>query len=428
MDRRVARATRIFLVAAFCTAAHAGAARAEQEKGAAVEAVQPWAYKRLERAYAALHEERYEDTLAALDEMKDNPKLNGHERSLMWQTYGYVYSARDEYAGAVESFERCLAAGGLAEQAELQTRYNLAQLYVMLERYDDAIGAFDYWFARTRNPAPTAYYMMAMAHVQKGEREAALRWAEKAIEASPAPRESWLQLLVALRLEAKRYAETVPVLDQLLARYPKKNYWVQLSAVYSELGAHEKALATLELAHLQGLLTEGNELMGLAQLYLYNQIPYRAAEVLEEGIESGAIEATSRAWQLLADSWLHARERERALPPLVRAAELAEDGNVYMRLAQVQVEQERWSEARQAIEAALAKGGLDRPGHAHLLLGIACASEKRWSEAEESFHSAERFEETEKVARHWLEHLASQRDVELQEQRQASGGDAEKKA
>jgi tetratricopeptide (TPR) repeat protein len=406
----------------------AGEEIGENVQTKAAEAVQPWAYKRLDRAYAALSDERYDDVVAALDEMKENPKLNSYERALMWQTYGYVHSARDEYAEAAESFEKCLAAGGLAGQAALQTRYNLAQLYVMLERYDDAIGQFQYWFERVRNPSPTAYYMMAMAQVQKGEPDEALRWAEKALEKSQAPRESWLQLVVALRLEAKKYAEAAPLLEQLVARYPKKNYWLQLSGVYSELGEHEKALATLELAYEQKLLTQGNELMGLAQLYLYNQIPYRAAEVLSEGLESGAIEQTSRSLQLLADSWLHARERARALPPLRQAAELAADGNVYMRLAQVYVEQEQWNEARDAIRAGLAKGKLDHPGHAQLLLGIASASEKRWDEAEQAFKTAEQFEDTQKIADHWLKHLASQRELHGPEHRQAAHADTQNRA
>jgi tetratricopeptide (TPR) repeat protein len=414
----------VLLLAAPAIAAQSG----ENEDARHVEAVRPWAFKRLDRAYQALSDERYDDCLDALDEMRENPKLNSLERSLLWQTYGYVYSARDEYAKAAESFEKCLEADGLAEQAAIQTRYNLAQLYVMLERYDDAIAQFDYWFAHVRNPSATAFYMTAMAYLQKGDDAQALRYAEKAVEKAKTPRESWLQLLVALRLGEKRYAETVPLLEELVQRFPKKTYWLQLSAVSSELGDPAKALATLELAYLQGLLTEGTELMSLAQMYLYNQIPYRAAEILEEGLKSGMIAADSRSWQLLADSWLHARERDRALPALRRAAELAPNGNVYVRLAQVELEQEHWSEARAALQAALDKGGLDHPGHAHLLLGIANASDKRWAEAEKAFETAREFEETEKVASQWLRHMAAQDEIDEQGRRVGRAAPSEEEA
>ena len=204
----------------------------------------------------------------------------------------------------------------------------------------------------------------------------------------------------------------VPVLERLVAEFPKKTYWMQLSAVYAELGKHEKALALLELAYEQGLLTQGNELMNLAQLYLYNQIPYRAAEVLEEGMKSGAIQPDARAWQLLADSWLHARERQRALPPLQRAAEESESGDAYVRLAQIYLERESWEEARRALDGALEKGRLTSPGHAYLMLGIADASEKRWDDAARAFTEAQEYEPTQKIAQSWLRHLANQRGLE----------------
>lgn len=396
-------------------ASHASAATGQKAAGPEqkkVEAVQPWAYKRINRAYKALSDDRYDDCIDALDEMKANERLNEHEKSLMWQAYGYVHSARDEYAEAATSFEKCLELEGLAEQAALQTRYNLAQVYVMLERYDDAIDKFQYWFAHVRNPAPSAFYMVAMAYAQEGKHAEALRYAQHAVENASMPKESWLQLLTALRLEEKQYEEAVPDLELLVSLFPKKTYWIQLAAVYSELQRHEKALATMKLAHVQGYLTEGPELMSLAQLYLYNQIPYEAAHVLAQGLESGAIEGTAHNWQLLADSWLHAHERERALAPLRRAAELATDGDVFLRLAQVQVEQEDWAGARQALMAALGKGHLSNPGQAHLLLGIANVNEKRWEEAAHAFSTAEDFEATEKMAQHWLKHLASQRAIE----------------
>jgi tetratricopeptide (TPR) repeat protein len=387
------------------------------------ETVGPWAFKRIQRAQDALAAEQYEEALAALDEMKPNPKLNSHERAIMWQTYGFVYSARDRYAEAADAFAQSLACGGLADQAQLQTRYSLAQLYLLLERSQDAIRELSEWFAHAHNPSPAAYYLFAMAFVQKGDPVQALRYAERAVERSGgSPSEPWLQLVSALRLQLKQLREAIPVIEQLIVRYPRKQYWLQLSAVYSGLDEPARALAVLELAHRQGLLTEGGELMGLAQLYLYNQIPYRAADVLAEGMRRGAIAADARAYRLLADSLLHARERRQALEPLRRAAELSADGNAYVRLAQVHLEREEWAPAREALAAAIEKGKLTSAGHAYLLLGIASANEQRWAEAEKAFASAQDFEPTETMAAQWLRHLASQRGSDNENAEQVARG------
>jgi tetratricopeptide (TPR) repeat protein len=376
------------------------------------EPVRPWAYRRLERAFAALADQRYNEVLEALDEMKPNYKLNHHERALMWQTYGYAYTNLEKYPEAADGFARCLAEDALPAAATLHTRYNLAQLLVMLERPDEAIAEFDKWFVDARNPSPTAYYMAAMAHMQKGDNGEALRLANQALERTTTPKESLLQLILALRLKQEDYAGAEPTLMRLIELYPKKSYWMQLAAVYSETGRHEKALTTLELAHTQGLLDQSSEYTALAQMYLYNQIPYEAAKVLQEGLEMMVLERDPKTLQLLADSWLHARERERALPPMREAATLAADGNVYVRVAQILVEQERWGEARGALAAALEKGGLHHPGHASLLLGIANVNEQRWGEAEQAFAMAAADEQTEQAAAYWLQHLASRRPSE----------------
>jgi tetratricopeptide (TPR) repeat protein len=386
-----------------------------------VESVQPWAFKRIERAHQDLRAEQFDYVLETLDEMKANHKLNSHEQALMWQTYGYAYIGLEDYDRAADALGRCLETRGLPFQAELHTRYNLAQILVMLERHERAIAEFEEWFRHADNPSPTAHYMAAMAYMQGGQRRRAIEFVDRAIAGSATPKESWLQLKNAMLVEEKDFAGAEAVLTELIARYPKKAYWMQLAAIYSETKRHERALTTLEMVYLQGLFDQDSEYITLAQMYLFNQIPYQAAAVINDGLDKGVIEDSAQAWQLLADSWMHARERDRALPPMRRAAELAEDGNLYVRLAQILVDREEWGDAREAIAMAQEKGGLRYPGHAQLLLGIASANEERWGEAEQAFAAARQDEKTEKAAEYWLRHLAERHAQSPNEQASAVG-------
>ncbi len=385
-----------------------------------VEPVGPWAYKRIERFHADLRAEKFDYALDTLDEMKRNTSLNSHERALMWQGYGYAYIGTENYEKAAEALENCLAARGLPFQAEVQTRYNLAQILVMLERPQRAIEEFEQWFVHAANPSPTAYYMAAMAYMQAERRGDAVEYVDRAIAGAPEPKEPWLQLKNAMLVEEKKLDEAEAVLAELIERYPKKAYWMQLAAIYSETNRPERALTTLEMAYLQGYLDQESEFVTLAQMYLYNQIPYRAAAVLQDGLDKGIVGDTSKSWLLLAESWMAARERDRALPPMKKAAEISEDGNVYVRLAQVYIEREEWGEARGALDKALAKGDLKHPGHAQLFLGIALANEKRWDQAERAFASAQQDEGTSKAADYWLKHLAAKRQEGAQEQASAA--------
>ena len=385
-----------------------------------VKSVGKWAYKRLNEAHEALAAEKYGEAISTLNEMKGNSKLNEHEQALMWQTFGYVYSAQGKYKQSVDAFEKCLALGGLPEVAQLNTMYNLAQLYVVRESYQKAADTFGKWFAVSQNPPAEAHYMYAIPLLQLKRKKQALEQAEQALAKAKTPKEPWLQLALSLYFENKRYKDAARVLEILVTRFPKKQYWMQLSAVYSEMNQHKKALGALEMAYLQGMLQDDRELTNLAQLYLYNEVPYKAARVLEKGMADGHVKGTAKAYELLANSWLNARERDKAMKPLERAAKASSKGQLYLRLAQVQIDREQWAPARNSLRMALAKGGLPDRGAAQFLLGIAAVSDSQWEEAKTAFEASAEYEDRKQSSLEWLAHIEQEQMAEAEEAAEAA--------
>jgi tetratricopeptide (TPR) repeat protein len=163
-----------------------------------------------------------------------------------------------------------------------------------------------------------------------------------------------------------------------------------------------------QVAYLQGLLTEDKELRRLARSYLYHDLPYPAAQVLEKGIAEGAIEADAESFELLANSWIAAREYDRSLPPLQKAADLSEDGNLFVRLGQVHLQREEWGRAAEQLQEAIEKGGLKNPGNAQLLLGIAYYNDRRVGQARSSFVRAREHESTRAKAESWITHIENE--------------------
>jgi tetratricopeptide (TPR) repeat protein len=371
-----------------------------------------WAFKKLSEAHELLAEEKFDEARRLMDEMSKRKGLSPHEQALMWQTYAYIQSSQEQYERAITSFEKCLALDALPEGAALGTQYNLGQLYMSVERYADAAKILEDWLGKVENPAASAYYLVSMAHVQLGNAERALPYAKKAVALAKKPTESYLQLLLALEFELKHYEQVADVLEVLITNFPKKSYLLQLSAVYAELGRDKRALSALELAYVQDLLDRESELLNLAQAYLYHDIPYRAAEVLEKGLAEKIIAEDPEHWELLGDSWLHAREYDRALDPLRRAAALSEDGNLYVRIAQVHLERDESKQALEALEKGLSKGDLDDPGNAYLLLGITHIGTKRFAAARDAFAKAGKYEKSRKAARGWIKHVERQEAIQ----------------
>ena len=108
--------------------------------------------------------------------------------------------------------------------------------------------------------------------------------------------------------------------------WPKREYFIQLSAMYGQEGDEGRQLALFETAYEAGWLLRSSEIVNLSQLLLQADIPYKAAKILEKGLEDGIVESTESNWRVLAQAWQLAQEDEEAIPALSRAAGLADDG------------------------------------------------------------------------------------------------------
>ncbi len=103
--------------------------------------------------------------------------------------------------------------------------------------------------------------------------------------------------------------------------------------------------------------------------------------------------------------WIASREYDRSFEPLQRAAELSEQGNLYIRLGQVHMQREEWGEAVGRFQRAIAKGELQNPGNAELLLGICYYHAHRVGRARSAFAGARKHDSTRKQADRWIAHI-----------------------
>ena len=341
--------------------------------------------------------------------------MNEYERALVYQMLGYLESGQERYEQALVYFEKCLAEDALPKGGQTSTRFNVAQLYLATEQYDKAVTTLEKWFKEVESPNSSAYYLLAVAYYQIGKIEKAIIPAKKAVDIAKKPREPWLQLLVGLYYEARQFENALGPLEVLINVNPKKDYWKQLSSLYAHLGKEKQSLAVMQLAYRQDFLEKDRELRALAQLYLYHSLPYRAALVLKKGIEEEVVDPDEEGWEMLANSWLLAREYDRAIEPLRTAADLSAEGNLYARLGAVMLEREQWKEASAALGQAVEKGELSSRGITNLLLGISFYHQGKFAQASKHFSAALSDDNSSKPAGQWLELIRREQD-ELENQ------------
>jgi tetratricopeptide (TPR) repeat protein len=368
--------------------------------------------KIMSEAIEYLNAEDYNNALATLNKLKMD-RLSPYERSRVEQIFFQIAYQQEKYEQARQHLLKSIQAGGLNEQEISQNRYYIAQLYMQEEQWAKGAAALEEWFRTTTSPNSAAYYMLAIAYYQQNQVQKALAPAKKAVEMADQPLPSWLELLIFLYIDQENYKAALPLLERLTAMDPKKkNNWVQLSSIYQQLEQYPQALAAMQIAYEAGLLTQDSDYQRLADLLAYNEIPYRCAQVLEKGMKDKVVNTDTNAYRKLADCWTAAREFDKALAPLEEAAQRSSDGDLYVRLAEVNMQREDWDKVTSSIRKALGKGKLKDTAYANLLMGVALYNQNKYKEARTWFEQAQKSERHRKTASAYIQRIkneASQR-------------------
>jgi tetratricopeptide (TPR) repeat protein len=171
---------------------------------------------------------------------------------------------------------------------------------------------------------------------------------------------------------------------------------------------YPNALAIMQLANSAGLVTEDGEVRRLADLLLFNDVPYRGAQVIEAAIEKKIVNLDDKLYEKLANCWIAAGEYDKAIPPLQRAAEMAATGDTFIRLGEVQVQREDWPGAVAAVQRGVDKGQLRDPANAQLMLGIAHYSQKNYAAARPFFERSRQSERHRQISEQYLQAIRAQ--------------------
>jgi tetratricopeptide (TPR) repeat protein len=226
-----------------------------------------------------------------------------------------------------------------------------------------------------------------------------------------------MQLVLALYIQQERWSDAVPLLKRLIAADPgRKTYWVQLSSVYGQIEDYAEALATMQLAYEGGLLTEDSEFRRLSDLLMFNDVPYRGGMVLEAAMADGEVARDQQAYEKLANCWIAAREFDKAIEPLETAADMSRNGDLFVRLGEVHMQRERWSEAATALRSGINKGGLRDTRNAQFLLGVALFSLERYEDARPQFERALESQTLGDSARSYLQLVDARLEAEAPEE------------
>lgn len=375
-------------------------------------------YRQLSAARERADAEQYTEALEILGRLTRQSGLNGYEKAMAWNLYAFVHYSQDNPRQAIEAYRKVLAQDALPLSLETNTLYSLAQMHLVMEDYRTALDTLLRWFELVESPGANAKILLGQIHYQLDDYKAArqpIREAVAELESrNEQVRENWYLLLRAIYYSDKDYAGLSDVLESLVRHYPKREYWVQLSAVYGELGHEKKQLAALETAYEQGLLIKEADLLMFSQLLLAHGIPYKAGVVMQKGMADHIVEPSPEHLRLLADAWILSKEFDKGVVALKRAAAAAPDGELSLRLAQVRLEMGDYAEALAAARTAIERGDRAESASAHIVAGLALYNLEQFADSISAFRQAAGYEETRVLAEQWLEYVQHEQKRRLQ--------------
>lgn len=389
-------------------------AKPKKPKTIKVQSMKKPTFDRLTLAQEAIELKDYATADIQLREGLADEKTNEYEKASIWMTYAYLYAEQENYNGAIDSFQNAINLSnplegiGLPPGQVISTKYNLGQLYMVVERYQDAIRILEEWRREVETVNAGALVLLANAYFQVEQYNVAIPLIIEAIDMQEEPREQWYQLLLAAYFELENYPAGADLLEIMVDFFPtKKTYFLQLAALYGELGKDKESFHLLVMADKQGFLDKDSELIRLARMYMYHETPIKAAEVMERGFKSELIKRTPDNLETLANAYFNSREFDKAIPPLRDAANRSEKGKLSYRLGQAFLQNEQWGEAETALQKSLDKKGLsdDEEGMVWMLIGITQLERERFTAAKRSMTRSARFKNTKSDAGKWIRFL-----------------------
>jgi tetratricopeptide (TPR) repeat protein len=352
--------------------------------------------KAIGKAYDLYGQNKVNEALALLTPLEPSVAF---DRAYLYNFMGKLY-AEKEPEKAISYLVKAMKEDVLGFNDQAGGLKLIGDLYLSNKKYQEAITYYNKWSDFTGETDPNVDMRIANCYYEMKQFQKVIEPADRAIAHFKAPRKEPYMMKVGSYYELKQTKKAIDVLETLVSVFPEeKGSWVQLANFYNLDEQYDRALAVMELAYKQGFLSKENEIKLLANLYVNNSIPYRAAEVLEKHLKSGLLKKERGVLSSIASSYSSARNFDKAAEYYGVLGQMENDGEFYRRQGSALLNANRNAEAVSALLKALEVGVKDK-GKVHVDLISAYFFQGKMAEAYRQVELA-RKNGQEKMAASW---------------------------
>ena len=376
------------------------------------ETISVWVRDYFERIHKSINEENYDKALQELQTANERYFRGGrtYEAALLYQLYGQFYALQNKYTEALPWFEKSLATEKLPRIGEQELRFQLAQTYFMVGKYQNVVPLLnDYIDIGTKYSYPISArinLLLSYSHGRMDEYEKAYFHITQANNKADKPQTDWIEYAFSLAMKLNNLDDAESLSTRLLFLKPeKKKYWNQASALYFAKDIEVDSLSALELAYENKVLDKEADYLLLAKYYLYQKSPIKSIAVLEDGIAKGLVKENEDNFKLLSSSYFYSRDLKNGIKVLVKAERISDDPDLSFRLGTYAFDSEDYKLAIKSFNEAKIKGWNDVPGRIELIAGISYFELNDFKRANENLLIASNFSDTQDTAKGWISYI-----------------------
>jgi|TARA_B100001094_G_scaffold331075_1_gene398267 hypothetical protein len=376
------------------------------------ETISRWMSDYFKRIHDHIGNENYEKAQYEL-EMGNNNYFRGgrtYEAALLYQLYGQFYAVQSQYTSAVPWFEKALATEKMPRIGAQEVRFQLAQTYFMIGKYENVISLLDEFIRvgeRYKYPVSARVnLLMSYSHGRLEQYEPSYFHIKQANNKSDKPQLDWIEYAFSLAMKLENLDDAEDLGTRLLFLEPnKKKYWNQVSALYFAKEFELDSLSALELAYENDTLNKESDYLLLAKYYLYQKSPLKSVMVINDGIKKKLIEENEENLKLLSSSYFYSRDLDNGIKILVKAEKISDDPELSFRLGTYAFDSEKYELAISSFNIAKKRGWNDIPGRIELITGISYFELDNVEKARSNLLLATNFDDTKDTAEGWLSYI-----------------------
>lgn len=315
--------------------------------------------------------EDYPGVRTQADEILANSAANEADKALAAQLAAQAAYNTDDTAAAKKYLQQAIGLNALDNNGQFQSMLMLAQLQMQDDQQAEGLATLDKYLDESKSQRPEDLILKGQALYQAERYKEAIPVLKQAITASPEPKDTWNQLLMAAYAEAGQTGEAVATAEAIAAKTPNdKKAQLNLASMYMQADQMDKAAAVMDKLRAAGQLTEEKEYKQLYSIYANTENKEKdVIAVINEGMQKGILKPDYQTYLALVQSYYYSEDVPKAVENWQKAAPLSKDGETYLNLAKVLHSEGRIPEAKQAAQQAIAKG-VKKPEDAKKIINL----------------------------------------------------------